>query len=47
MTAEVADDYKYDMTDLGIAKYHFEIGCGEEGRFAFGNGGAFLPMDKD
>lgn len=35
--AEIINDYKLDMVDLGIAKKHFEIGAG--GTFEFGNGG--------
>lgn len=37
--AEIINDYKLDMVDLGIAKKHFEIGAG--GTFEFGNGGRF------
>lgn len=37
--AEIINDYKLDMVDLGIAKKHFEIRAG--GTFEFGNGGRF------
>ena len=40
LTASVPDDYVADLTDLGIAKLHFEIGAGN-GRFELGNGAAF------
>lgn len=36
LTASIANDYRMDMVDLGIAKLHFEIGGG--GSFDWGNG---------
>lgn len=38
LTATVPNDYRADLTDLGIAKLHFEIGADNGGHFAFGNG---------
>ncbi|MDQ7094401.1 nitroreductase family protein [Desulfosporosinus sp. PR] len=39
LSAQIADDYSLDLTDLGIAKKHFELEAG--GTFEFGNGGVF------
>lgn len=39
LTAQIADDYPFDMVDLGIAKKHFEIET--NGKFELGNGGKF------
>lgn len=39
----VPDDYRFDLTDLGIAKLHFEIAAG--GKFALGNN-AVLMRDE-
>ncbi len=39
VSAQIADDYVFDLVDLGIAKKHFEIEAG--GKFEFGNGGIF------
>ena len=41
LTASVPDDYVADLTDLGIAKLHFEIGAGN-GRFELGNGAKYM-----
>lgn len=41
LTASVPDDYQADLTDLGIAKFHFEAGA-ENGRFLFGNGARYV-----
>ena len=42
LTATVENSYEMDMVDLGIAKYHFEVGVGC-GHFVLGNGGEFAP----
>ncbi len=41
ISAQIEDDYRFDLVDLGIAKKHFEIEAG--GRFDWGNGGVFHP----
>lgn len=38
ITAYVPNDYRFDLVDLGICKYHFELGSGY--RLAFGNNGS-------
>ena len=40
LTAGVINDYIADLTDLGIAKFHFEIGAAG-GKFEFGNGARY------
>lgn len=40
LTAGVINDYIADLTDLGIAKLHFEIGA-DGGKFEFGNGARY------
>ena len=40
LTASVINDYTTDLTDLGIAKLHFEIGA-DGGKFEFGNGARY------
>lgn len=45
MRAEIINDYKCDMIDLGIAKKHFEIEAG--GIFELGNGGQFNHITKN
>ena len=45
LTASVPDDYVADLTDLGIAKLHFEIGAGN-GRFELGNGAKFMTKEQ-
>jgi len=40
--AEVKDEYIQDMVDLGIAKFHFEVGAENGGNFEFGNGGEYI-----
>ncbi len=42
LTATVPNDYRADLTDLGIAKLHFEIGANNGGHFEFGNGKPYL-----
>lgn len=42
LTATVPNDYRADLTDLGIAKLHFEIGADNGGHFEFGNGKRYL-----
>ena len=39
ISAWVPEDAPFDLVDLGICKYHFEVGM--NGRFYWGNGGAF------
>ncbi|MHB1452396.1 MAG: nitroreductase family protein [Saccharofermentanales bacterium] len=41
LTAYVPDIEHLNLVDLGIGKYHFEIGAGS-GRFALGNHGQFI-----
>lgn len=40
-TIHISESFKMDLIDLGIAKYHFEIGSG--GKFEWGNPGLFTP----
>ena len=42
LTAAVPNNYIADLTDLGIAKFHFEIGANNGGHFEFGNGKQYL-----
>lgn len=42
ITADVTNDYKYDLIDLGIAKFHFSVGAGGQGYFDFGNGAGYI-----
>lgn len=44
VTADVTNDYKYDLTDLGIAKFHFSVGAGGQGHFNFGNGAGYTRL---
>ena len=44
VTASVADTYKLDLVDLGIAKCHFDIAA--QGQFEFGQNGRFTPMSS-
>ena len=40
-TATVPDSTPMEKVDLGVAKLHFELAA--NGRFEWGNGGAFTP----
>lgn len=45
ITAQVADDYRFDLVDLGICKLHFETGMKTlypNGHFLFGNKEKFI-----
>lgn len=44
ISAQIANDYDFDLVDLGIAKKHFEIGAG--GQFQLGNDGTFELSKK-
>ncbi len=39
--AFIPDNYEYDLVDLGIAKFHFELAAG--GKFCVGNHGVYSP----
>lgn len=46
LTASVEVSYRMDLVDLGIAKYHFELGADNGGHFEWGNGAPYL-MEED
>lgn len=45
LRASVPDTYKFDLVDLGIAKLHFSLAA--KGRFEIGNGGSYIPPEKE
>lgn len=45
LQAAVPDTARFDLVDLGIAKLHFSLAAG--GRFEIGNGGSYIPPEKE
>ena len=44
--ASVTGQHEFSLVDLGIAKYHFELGA-HGGQWAWGNGGVFLKAEEE